>query len=452
MKNMTLERAARVCGGRLCGEYTKESELGRVVIDSREVTPGDFFVAYKGEKADGHDYITAAFDRGAVCCLTERIPEGETRPVILVPDVQEALELICADYRSTLTLPVVGITGSVGKTSAKEMISAVLSQRLRVLKTDKNLNNQIGVPMTISRIEPSHQAAVIEMGISGFGEMSRLAAMARPDIAVFTVVGHAHLEFLRDLDGVLRAKTEMLGYMADDALVIMNGDDEKLRGFDCRQRKLLFGLSEGCDIRAENIRLGENGSTDCEIICGGRHIAAHIPAYGQHMVYAALEGAAVGIAMGLTDAEIERGIASYETVGRRGAVTETAYLTLIDDSYNANPDSMKCGIDSLVKMPGRHVCIFGDMLELGENSAQMHRSVGAYARERGIDLVLGSGKLAAEICRGAGDRGVHFDNNAELIAALGEYIRPGDAVLVKASRGMHLEEAAEALKALGEQI
>ena len=396
MKNMTLERAARVCGGRLCGEYTKESELGRVVIDSREVTPGDFFVAYKGEKADGHDYITAAFDRGAVCCLAERIPEGETRPVILVPDVQEALELICADYRSTLTLPVVGI--------------------------------------------------------SGFGEMSRLAAMARPDIAVFTVIGHAHLEFLRDLDGVLRAKTEMLGYMADDALVIMNGDDEKLRGFDCRQRKLLFGLSEGCDIRAENIRLGENGSTDCDITCGGRHIAAHIPAYGQHMVYAALEGAAVGIAMGLTDGEIERGIASYETVGRRGAVTETACLTLIDDSYNANPDSMKCGIDSLMKMHGRHVCIFGDMLELGENSAQMHRAVGAYARDKGIDLVLGSGKLAAEICRGAGDRGVHFDNNAELIAALGEYIRPGDAVLVKASRGMHLEQAAEALKALGEQI
>ncbi len=449
MKNMTLERAASVCGGRLCGEYMKESELGRVVIDSRAVTEGDFFVAYRGEKADGHDYISAAFDRGAGCCLVERVPEGETRPMLLVPDVQEALERICADYRSTLTLPVIGITGSVGKTSAKEMIAAVLSQRFKVLKTEKNLNNQIGVPMTISRIEPSDEAAVIELGISDFGEMSRLSAMARPDIAVFTVIGHAHLEFLHDLDGVLRAKTEMLDHMPDDALVIMNGDDEKLRGFDCNRRRIFFGMAEDCDIHAENIRISDNGFTDCDILCGKRHIAAHIPAYGQHMVSAALEGAAVGIAMGLIDEEIERGIASYETVGRRGAVTKTDYITLIDDCYNANPDSMKCGIDSLMKISGRHVCIFGDMLELGENSAQMHRSVGAYAREKGIDLVLGSGKLAAEICLGAGDRGVHFDNNAELVATLKQYICPGDAVLVKASRGMHLEEVAEALKELG---
>lgn len=449
MKNMTLERAASVCGGRLCGVYTKESELGRVVIDSRAVTPGDFFVAYKGEKADGHDYVAAAFNRGAGCCLVERIPEGETRPMLLVDDVQKALESICAAYRSTLTLPIIGITGSVGKTSAKEMIAAVLSQRFKVLKTEKNLNNQIGVPMTISRIEPSDQAAVIELGISDFGEMSRLAAIVRPDIAVYTVIGHAHLEFLRDLDGVLRAKTEMLEYMSDDSLVIMNGDDEKLRGFACRQKRLLVGTGEGCEIRAENICVGDNGSTECDILYKNRHISAHIPAYGQHMVSAALEGAAVGIAMGLSDEEIEQGIASYITVGRRGAVTRTSYLTLVDDCYNANPDSMKCGIDSLMKMPGRHVCIFGDMLELGENSGQMHYSVGAYAKEKGIDLLLGSGKLAAEICRGAGDRGVHFNNNSELIAALGVYIRPGDAVLVKASRGMHLEEAAEALKKLG---
>lgn len=369
--------------------------------------------------------------------------------MLLVPDVQEALERICADYRSTLMLPVIGVTGSVGKTSAKEMIAAVLSQRFKVLKTEKNLNNQIGVPMTISRIEPSDEAAVIELGISDFGEMSRLSAMAKPDIAVFTVIGHAHLEFLNDLDGVLRAKTEMLDHMPDNALVIMNGDDEKLRGFDCRRRRIFFGMGEDCDVHAENIRISDNGFTDCDILCGKHHIAAHIPAYGQHMVSAALEGAAVGIAMGLTDEEIERGIASYETVGRRGAVTKTDYITLIDDCYNANPDSMKCGIDSLMKMSGRHVCIFGDMLELGENSAQMHRSVGAYAREKGIDLVLGSGKLAAEICLGAGDRGVHFDNNAELIATLKQYICPGDAVLVKASRGMHLEEVAEALKEFG---
>ena len=448
MRGMTISRAAAVCGGRLCGEGDFGAELGSVVIDSRAVSAGDFFVAYKGERVDGHDYISAAFDRGAVCCLAQRVPEGETRPVILVPDVQAALEQICAEYRRDLRLPVIGITGSVGKTSAKEMISAVLSQRLNVLKTDKNLNNQIGVPMTISRIRPEHQAAVVEMGISGFGEMSVLAKIARPDMAVFTLIGHAHLEFLHDLDGVLRAKTEMLDFMADDAPVLINGDDEKLRGLQCRQKKISFGLGENCDIRAENIRLGESGETFCDIVYGERRIPVEIRAYGRHMIYAALEGAAVGLLMGLSDGEIVKGVASFETVGRRAAVCDTGFITLIDDSYNANPDSVKCGIDSLMKMPGRHVCILGDMLELGEGSGEMHFDVGRYAGEKGAELVLTSGPLSKETCRGAGERGRHFATREELIAALPGLIQKGDRVLVKASLGSRFDQISEALKEL----
>lgn len=448
MRGMTISRAAAVCGGRLCGEGDFGAELGSVVIDSRAVSAGDFFVAYKGERVDGHDYISAAFDRGAVCCLARRVPEGETRPVILVPDVQAALEQICAEYRRDLRLPVIGITGSVGKTSAKEMISAVLSQRLNVLKTDKNLNNQIGVPMTISRIRPEHQAAVVEMGISGFGEMSVLARIARPDMAVFTLIGHAHLEFLHDLDGVLRAKTEMLDFMADDAPVLINGDDEKLRGLQCRQKKISFGLGENCDIRAENIRLGESGETFCDIVYGERRIPVEIRAYGRHMIYAALEGAAVGLLMGLSDGEIVKGVASFETVGRRAAVCDTGFVTLIDDSYNANPDSVKCGIDSLMKMPGRHVCILGDMLELGEGSGEMHFDVGRYAGEKGAELVLTSGPLSRETCRGAGERGRHFATREELIAALPGLIQKGDRVLVKASLGSRFDQISEALKEL----
>ena len=448
MRGMTISRAAAVCGGRLCGEGDFGAELGSVVIDSRAVSAGDFFVAYKGERVDGHDYISAAFDRGAVCCLAQRVPEGETRPVILVPDVQAALEQICAEYRRDLRLPVIGITGSVGKTSAKEMISAVLSQRLNVLKTDKNLNNQIGVPMTISRIRPEHQAAVVEMGISGFGEMSVLAKIARPDMAVFTLIGHAHLEFLHDLDGVLRAKTEMLDFMADDAPVLINGDDEKLRGLQCRQKKISFGLGENCDVRAENIRLGESGETFCDIVYGERRIPVEIRAYGRHMIYAALEGAAVGLLMGLSDGEIVKGVASFETVGRRAAVCDTGFITLIDDSYNANPDSVKCGIDSLMKMPGRHVCILGDMLELGEGSGEMHFDVGRYAGEKGAELVLTSGPLSRETCRGAGERGRHFATREELIAALPGLIQKGDRVLVKASLGSRFDQISEALKEL----
>ena len=446
MDGMTIQKAALACGGRICGAGDPERELGRAVIDSRAVASGDLFVAYRGERVDGHDYIAAAFDRGAACCLAERVPEGETRPIILADSVQKALEQIAAAYRETLPVPVIGITGSVGKTSAKEMIAAVLSQRLHVLKTEGNLNNQIGVPMTLSRITKDDEAAVVEMGISGFGEMTELARMARPTAAVYTVIGSAHLEFLHDRDGVLRAKGEMLREMDENAPVFVNGDDDKLRGLNCRQKKILFGLGENCDVRAEQIRLLPDGGTACDIVAGARRIPVEIPAFGKHMVYAALAGAAVGMHFGLTDAEIAAGVASYETVGRRGAVSDTGCLTLIDDCYNANPDSCRCGVDSLLQLPGRPVCIFGDMLELGEDAPAMHAALGNYAKEQGVSLVLTCGPLSEETAKAA--NGVHYVNREELIADLPRQLRKGDAVLVKASRGMRFEEISEALKTL----
>lgn len=447
MKTMTISDAAAASCGQLCGSYSENTRLGEVIIDSRLVKPGDLFVAFKGEHADGHDFVAAAFERGAACCLVSRVPPGESRPLILVPDIQDALESICAVYRKKLNIPIVGITGSVGKTTAKEMIAAVLETKLAVLKTAGNLNNQIGVPMTVSRIEAEHEAAVVEMGISDFGEMSRLAQIARPTIAVFTVIGHAHLEFLRDADGVLKAKSEMLDYMPESALVIINGDDKRLAAMHCRQRRLSVGLGEDCDIRAVDIVL-RDGCTCCSILAPGRRINARIPAYGLHMVYAALEGAAVGIELGLSDAEIERGIAQYQTVGRRAAITHTDFLTLIDDSYNANPDSMRCGIESLAGMPGRKVCILGDMLELGEGSAAMHREIGGFATERGAALVLSCGEFAAELCAGAGGIARCFPSREALIEALPGLIQKGDCVLVKASRSSRFEEIAEALKEL----
>jgi len=448
MQGMTIARAAAACGGSIRGAADPAAELGRIAIDSRSVAPGDLFAAYRGERVDGHDYIAAAFERGAACCLAERVPEGETRGVLLVPSVQRALEQIAEAYRRGLGLPVIGVTGSVGKTTAKEMIASVLSQRLRVLKTEANLNNQIGVPMTISRIGPEHEAAVVEMGISGFGEMRTLARIARPTMAVYTVIGHAHLEFLHDLDGVLRAKTEMLELMDDDAPVILNGDDEKLRSLRCRQRRILYGLSERCDVRAAGVRPLPDGSTACEILARGRRLDAVIPAYGRHMVYAALEGAAVGLELGLTDGEILAGIAAYETVGRRAALTDTGSLRLIDDCYNSNPDSARCGIDSLLELPGRRVCILGDMLEQGEGERQMHFDLGRYAAEHGIDLVIANGPLSAEIARGAGERGVYYVNQQELLDDLPSLLQKGDAVLVKASNSMRFSTISEALKQL----
>lgn len=450
MRSMTLSMAAAACGGQLINCENGETALGRVIIDSRAVEPGDLFVAYKGEKTDGHAYINKALEKGAAGCLAEYLPEGASGPVILTDSVQTALEKICAAYREMLSLPVIGITGSVGKTTAKEMVSAVLSQHFHILKTEGNLNNQIGVPMTISRIEQEHEAAIVEMGISGFGEMTRLAKVARPTVALFTVIGHAHLEFLHDLDGVFRAKTEMLALMPEDGAVIYNGDDAMLRKLSCPQKRVSYGMGENCMVRAVDIELLPEGKTRCHILYEGRKLKADIPAYGQHMVYAALEGAAVGFVMGLSDAEIEAGIRAYQTVGRRGAVTDTGFVTLVDDSYNANPDSMRCSIDSLMELPGRKVCVLADMLEMGPESKQMHCDVGRYAKDRGIDLVVTCGSFGRDIAEGAGGIGKYYPTSAEMIRALPELIRKGDRVLVKASRGMHLEEAAEAIKELKE--
>ena len=448
MKGFTISQAAAACQGRISRPDYADRELGRVVIDSRRVQPGDLFVAFRGEKADGHDYIPTAFDKGAACCLAERVPEGETRPVLLAEDVQKALERIAAAYRETLTLPVVGITGSVGKTSAKEMIAAVLARRFSVLKTEGNLNNQIGVPMTVSRIEPEHEAAVVELGISGFGEMTELARIARPCVAVFTVIGHAHLEMLGDLDGVFRAKIELLPFLPEDGVVIVNGDDPYLRAIRCPQRVIRVGLGTENDLRAEDVRAVGEERTDCTLVYEGRRIPVTIPAFGRHLVYAALEGAAVGLAFGLANEQIAAGIADFRVVGRRGAVTETGFVTLVDDSYNANPDSVKCAIDSLLQLPGRHVAILGDMLEIGENASALHREVGRYAREKGVELLLAAGELGACFAEGAGDIARHYPTRDALIDALPTLLQKGDAVLVKASLRMGFSEVAEAVKKL----
>lgn len=448
MKTMTLEQAAAACGGKLIGCAEPGRTIARAVIDSREVQPGDLFVAYRGERTDGHRYIGAALEKGAACALAEELPEGVQGPVILVDSVQTALEKISAAYRETLDLPVIGITGSVGKTTAKEMIASVLSQRFRTLKTEGNLNNQIGVPMTISRIEKEHKAAVVEMGISDFGEMTALARIARPTVMLFTVIGHAHLEFLHDLEGVFRAKTEVLDFLPPDGVVICSGDDAMLRKIRCPQRVVRFGTAPDCEVRAEDVELLPEGRTRCRIIYGDRCLHADVPAYGRQMVYAALEGAAVGFVMGLSDEEIEAGLAAFSNVGRRSAVTVTDSLTLIDDSYNANPDSMRCAVDSLVQTPGRHVCLFSDMLELGPESAKLHRALGEYAKEKGVAVVAAYGPFGREIAVGAGEAGHYFEDRESLIAALPVLLKKGDTVLVKASKGMQIGPAADAAREL----
>lgn len=448
MKGVSVKEAAQIVGGIITNPLGTEREIESVVIDSRKVGAGSMFAALAGERVDGHDYIEKAFELGAVCCIAERVPEGIDKPVIVVPDVRKALSTLAESYRKRFDIPVIGISGSVGKTTAKEMIASVLSTRFNVLKTEKNLNNELGVPLTIFRLEPEHEAAVIEMGISDFGEMSRLARMVRPKAAVYTLIGHAHLERLHDRNGVLKAKTEMVDFMPDDAVLFQNADDDLLAAYDCGKKRVLFGTGDNADVKAENIETTA-GETNCDIVCGERRIKVRIPNYGKHMVYAALEGAAVGIMMGLTDDEICRGIAAFETVGRRASVVNTGYITLVDDCYNANPDSVKCAIDSLAELSGRKVCILGDMLEMGENVRELHAGVGAYAEEQGAELLLTVGERSRHTAEAVTHiRSLHFDTNAELIDKLPELICKGDAVLVKASNSMRFDEISEALKLL----
>ena len=449
MRGISVKQAAEIVNGKLYGTQGLDSEILGVTIDSRKVENGYMFAALKGERVDGHDYIAKAFELGAVCCIAEKLPEDISGTVIIVPDVAAALKILAENYRKRFDIPVIGIAGSVGKTTAKEMVASVLSQKFNVLKTEKNLNNELGVPLTIFRIEPEHEVAVIEMGISDFGEMSRLAKMVRPTMAVYTLIGHAHLERLHDRNGVLKAKAEMLDFMPDDGTVFLNADDDLLAKLDCRQNKVLYGTKDNADVKAENILSDSFSGLSCDIVSGDRRIPVKVPSYGSHMVYAALEGAAVGLAMGLSNAQIAAGIAAYETVGRRANVCDTGFITLVDDCYNANPDSVMCAVDSLKSVDGRKVCILGDMLEMGENKAELHAKVGKYASDNGVDMLLTVGELSKNTCTAAEEiSSLHFDTNAELITGLPELIEKGDTVLVKASHSMKFDEISDALKLL----
>ncbi len=445
MRGLTAQVILDVTGGQASGPLPA-GELTAVTTDSRTIVPGCLFAAIPGERVDGHDYIAQAAKMGARCVLCQRFVEADV-PQIKVPDTQAALRAAAAWYRGRFDIPFIGVTGSVGKTTAKEMIAAVLSARFDTLKTEKNFNNELGVPMTLFRLRQEHEAAVVEMGISGFGEMTRLTEMVRPDVGVYTLIGDAHLEFLGDRPGVLRAKGEMVAGMPENGVVIANGDDALLRAHDFGRRTVLFGMGENCAVRAEDVSADGEDGMRCVIVSGARRIPVRIPAFGEHMVYAALMGAAVGLQLGLTDEQIARGVASYETVGSRGRVIRTGGLTILDDCYNANPTSVASSLDSLSHLPGRRVAILGDMRELGERSGQLHRQTGALAAEK-CALVLACGGEAKALAEGAGEGALWYADTDGLIAALPSLLQPGDAVLVKASRAMGFEKVTQALETL----
>ncbi len=468
---LTIRQIVEATNGRLVYDEGREKaslrtflelQADSVVLDSRQVTEQGVFVATVGERVDGHTFIEAAFEKGIALAIVQREPEETEnwKRYLLVDNTPEALKRIAELYRKTLDIPVIGITGSVGKTSTKEFIAGVLSEKYNVLKTQGNYNNEIGVPLTLLRIRPEHQVAVVEMGISDFGEMHRLSKMARPDIAVITNIGQCHLENLIDRDGVLRAKTEIFDFMPEQGRICINGEDDKLDTIaHVSGRELFFfGRSKTEKSKVYTTEVAEKGLWGSDALLhniAGDSYRIEIPLPGTHMVLNAAAAACVAELLGLTPAQIQAGMKKVETIGGRNHLIRTEKRTLIDDCYNANPVSMKAGIDLLCMADTPKVAILGDMFELGEGSERMHGEIGAYAADREIDRIVCVGAhsrfMYEEALRHNGKSSVlHFDTLEELLSRLAEapeaVVPEGSTVLIKASHGMHFERVVEALK------
>ena len=401
---------------------------------------------------DGHQFIREVFDKGAIAVVCEEEPEELPGPCIRVEDSLAALRQIAAFYREQMPIPIVGITGSVGKTSTKEFVASVLAQKYKTHKTQGNFNNEIGVPLTLLAMPEDTEAAVVEMGINHFGEMHRLSEMVKPDICVMTNIGQCHLEFFGSRDGILKAKSEIFDFMNPEGTVCVNGDDDKLVTIEKvhGKRPVHFGLSPENDIYADTIvSRGLLGST-ATIHTPDAAFDVQIPLPGAHMVLNALAATAVGLQLGLTTEQIAAGIAAVQAVSGRSRVVQAGDLVLIDDCYNANPVSTKAALDLLSLADGRKVAVLGDMFELGEKEREMHGQVGAYAAEQGIDCLYCAGSLSEEMYRTAKEAGIsqaeHFADTDALLAELPGLLHPGDSVLIKASHGMGYAKIVEALE------
>jgi UDP-N-acetylmuramoyl-tripeptide--D-alanyl-D-alanine ligase len=431
-----------------------------MVMDSRLVQKDYIFLASVGERVDGHNYIDEVFEKSALAVICEKAPVHPKGPYILVDNSLQALKDIAAWYRTQLNIKVVGITGSVGKTSTKEFISSVLARKYKVLKTEGNYNNEIGLPLTILKITGEHEVAVLEMGISNFGEMHRLSKIAQPDICVITNIGQCHLENLGSRQGILKAKSEIFDFMNEDGRVCINGDDDMLATLqEIKGRKpVRFGLHQENDITGSDIVSKGLFGSSCTIHIGEKAYVTEVPLPGSHMVLNALAATAVGTLLDVAPDQIVEGIKAVKPVGGRSNIIRHEQHTIIDDCYNANPVSMKAALDLLSMADTRKVALLGDMGELGIDEEKLHKDVGEYAVSSGVDLLVCVGKLSRNMSEGAkailekgNDSLIHhpevlyFETRDALIDALPDILKNDDTVLVKASHFMGFEHVVSAI-------
>lgn len=454
MKNMTIENVVKAVNGKLLFATDMDKsklniEAENVVIDSRLATENSIFIATKGERVDGITFVKSVFEKGALAAIVEKIPDGEYGPCILVEDSFKALRDIAEYYRSNLSVKVVGITGSVGKTSTKEFIAGVLAEKFDVLKTEGNFNNEVGVPLTILKIRDNHEIAVVEMGINHFGEMTRLSKIAKPDFVVITNIGECHLEFLGDRDGVLKAKTEIFTYMNKNGHVVVNGDDDKLNTLSLVNGNKVIKIGiENSDVDYVASDIVNNGLLGSEFSIKSERINANmsVPLPGKHMIYNALCAAAVADFMDEKTDSIKEGLQKLKSVGGRSNIIKTKDYILVDDCYNANPSSVKSAINMICEEKAPKTVILGDMFELGENEALLHARVGEYAASKDIDRIICIGSLSENTYNAAkksNENSYWFADTDSAMAEIFDILKKGDVVLIKASHGMAFNKIVE---------
>lgn len=445
----SIKEIIEVVAGRLL-QGNPDVLVGGVATDSRQVKRGDLFVALPGQQVDGHQYAPQAVAAGAVALLVSR-PVGAVPPevpVIQTANTLQALQQLAAHNRLQTTIPIVAVTGSNGKTSTKDMIAAVLSTRYHTLKTEGNYNNELGLPLTLLKLTRQHQAAVVEMGMRGLGEIDFLARLAKPTGAVITNIGEAHLARLGSLKNIAQAKTEVLEHIDDGGFAILNGDSPFLRELAgrCRGSVWFYSVAGEADIVARQIRPEGNGMRYQVTFPGGTGEIT-LPVPGSHNVMNSLAAIGVGLRLGLTFEEIAKGLAQVALTHMRLEILRTKGITIINDSYNANPSSTKAALGVLQETAGaRKIAVLGNMFELGAVEEAGHREVGEVAAKIGVDHLVAVGDLARWIAEGGREGGLaqgqvhHCENNAQAMEVLRAIVKSGDTILVKGSRGMKMEQ------------
>lgn len=465
-KELTMAELAQMCGGMLCcvgGEVNRNMPFRYVCTDSREAAEGTLFVALGGERVDGHDYISAAVSSGNGCVLCERLPETRNGKyvAVVVEDSLRAVGELAKAYDRRLNRRKVAITGSVGKTTTKEFVAAVLAEGYRVHKTEGNYNSTLGMPLSLLSMEENTQVSVLEMGMSGFGEIEYMSRIAEPDIAIVTNIGSSHMEYLGSRENICHAKMEIVKGLKKGGTLLLNGDEPLLRAYLTPGIHPIFvGMDSSCDFRAENIR-EDFGRTVFDVCYGGKTVKdVVIPTMGRHNVYAALFAYAVGVRMDLDDQTIVNGLNRYRPVGMRQNVYDLGAITVIEDCYNASPESMKAAINVLQSLAsqrkaGRMAAVLGDMYELGENGDRFHEEIGLTFAKQGGSLLYTFGEAAQQIATGAVLGGLQPENvfrneSTKAPQLTGEMLlyslRAGDILLVKASRGAAAERIINYLK------